>query len=134
MSFFFPVKQATLLIPSGPSHDKTRKHLFILLTDQQGKEKFVLIVSVSSVRKVQYFDSSCVLTSKDHEFIKHDSYVVYQKSRIEPASKLHKGVEEKKFLYKGLVDKEVLERICEGLIKSKHTLPKIKRFFMESQK
>ena len=85
MSLFLPLKRATLLIPSGPQGDQDRKHLFILLTDphaDQAGKNCVLMVSLSTVRPGMPHDPTCILYAGDHPFVKHESYVVYQKARL----------------------------------------------------
>ena len=50
------------------------------------------MVSLSTVRQGVPHDPACILYAGDHAFVKHDSYVVYQKARIEEADKVLRGV------------------------------------------
>lgn len=91
MSLFLPLRRATLLVPSGPENDPDRKHLFILLTDPADDGsgvKAVLMVSLSSIKQGLPYDASCILYPGDHPFVKKESFVVYQKARIEEADKV----------------------------------------------
>ena len=100
---FAAIKRATLLYPSPSARDPSGKHLFILLTDPSGPANLVLMVGVATVQG-SIFDSTCILKAGDHTFIKHPSYVAYALCRVEPADKLIKGVENKFFVDKGLLD------------------------------
>ena len=69
---FIPFRRASLLIPSGPTHDPQRRHLFIVLTDPfddtgNGVSR-VLLVSLASVR--DSCDRTCILKPGDHPFIR----------------------------------------------------------------
>ena len=134
MKLFVPVRRATLLVPSGPHHDPDRKHLFILLTDPQPPDQLTLLVSVSSVPGNLPHDSTCLLYSGDHGFIRHPSYVNYARSRIEPAQKLLDGVHSGVLVPQGALDTGIFARVCQGLLESRHTAPKIRNFFNSAQR
>jgi len=133
MSLFVPFKRATLLIPSGPTTDPDRKHLFVLLTDPVEapgfEEKQVLLVNIASVPNSVYFDSTCVLKPGVHRFIKHESYVYYAKARIEAANALLRGVKSGQLIPHEIMAQAVVQRICDGLQQSSHTTPRILRFY-----
>ena len=135
MSLFLPLKRATLLIPSGPGGDEDRKHLFILLTDPWGDESgktSVLMVSLSTVRKGVPHDPTCVLYPGDHPFVKHDSYVVYQKARIEETDKILRGVKSGQLIPQVPMDGAVYTRICKGLEESRLTPPRLLNFYLKA--
>jgi hypothetical protein len=133
MSLFVPFKRATLLIPSGPVNDPDRKHLFVLLTDPVEApgfdEKQVLLVNIASVSNSVYFDSTCLLKPGEHRFIKHDSYVLYAKARIQTANALLRGVKSGQLIPQEIMDQAVVQRICDGLQQSPHTTPRILRIY-----
>jgi glucose-6-phosphate 1-dehydrogenase len=132
MSLFVPLKRATLLIPSGPSGDIKRKHLFILLTDpypdETGKSA-VLLVSISTVRPSVPHDPTCILHPGDHDFVKRDSYVVYQKARLEGADKLLRGVKSGELVAYVPMHGAVFARVCKGLEESRLTPTKLLVFY-----
>jgi hypothetical protein len=136
VSLFLPLKRATLLIPSGPQGDLDRKHLFILMTDPYQNEAnsplFILMVSLSTIRKGIPYDPACILHSGDHPFIKHDSYVVYQKARLEDADKILRGVKSGQLTPYDPVDKDVFERISKGIHESRLTSPKLLEFYFKA--
>ena len=135
MCLFLPLKRATLLIPSGPQGDQNRKHLFILLTDPQDDEagkKCVLMVSLSTVRQGVPHDPTCILYAGDHPFVKHDSYVVYQKARLEEADKVLRGVKSGQLVAHDPMDGAVFARMCKGLEESRLTPAKLLTFYLKA--
>lgn len=135
MSLFLPLKRATLLIPSGPDNDLNRKHLFILLTDPYDDgsgTKEVLLVSLSTIKAHIPHDATCILYPGDHPFVKHESFVVYQRSRIEDANKVLKGVKDGKLIPQVPMDSSVFARICQGLENSRLTPVRILKFYLSS--
>ncbi|WP_089725378.1 hypothetical protein [Candidatus Thiosymbion oneisti] len=131
MKLFLPVRRATLLIPSGPVQDPTRKHLFILLTDPRPDDRLTLLVSISSVNPRIHHDGTCLLFVGDHTFIKRDSYVNFAQARIESVDKLEAGVREGILVPQGTIKGDVFARICRGLMESRFTPQKAKRFYEE---
>lgn len=135
MSLFLPLKRATLLIPSGPQSYQDRKHLFVLLTDPHvdGAGKHcVLMVSLSTVRSGVPHDATCILYAGDHPFVKHDSYVVYLKARLEEADKVLRGVKNGQLVPQDPMDGVVFARICKGLEDSRLTPPNLFTFYLKA--
>lgn len=133
MSLFLPFKRATLLIPSGPAHEPDRKHLFILLTDPyphpESNIKSVLLVSLSTLNHKLPHDSTCILYPGDHPFIKKESFVSYQKARIEEADKLIRGVTNGILVHRETLDSAIFARVCYGLMQSPLTAPAHLKFY-----
>lgn len=133
MSVFLPLRRATLLIPSGPQGDEERKHLFVLLTnpheDVNGR-KSVLLASLSSVRAGVPHDPSCILHAGDHPFVKRDSYVLYQKMRLEEVEKVLRGVRSGQLIPLEPMDGAVFARICKGLEESRLTSARFRDFYL----
>lgn len=126
---FFVTRRATVLVPSGTQEQPDLKHLFILLNNPVHAARLVLLVSISTIREGRYFDPACRLFDGDHPFISRQSYVVYQKARIEEASKLERGVQAKILVPRDPFSGEIFARVCEGVLTSKHTESAIKAFF-----
>jgi len=132
MSLFVPLKRATLLIPSGAENDKDRKHLFVLLTDPHDDgtgTKCVLLVSLSTVKQNLPHDRTCILYQGDHPFIKRESYVVYQRARIEEVAKILRGVKSGQLIAQTPMDGAIFARICKGIEESRLTPPKSLNFY-----
>lgn len=132
MSLFIPLKRATLLVPSGPANDPSRKHLFILLTDpaDDGRGKLcILMVSLSSIKPDLPHDPSCILYPGDHPFVKRESFVVYRSARIEAADKVLRGVKDGQLVAQQPMNSAIFARICKGLEESRQTPAKILNFY-----
>lgn len=106
---FLPLSRATLL----------------LATPKSGKNDDVLIVNISSLSN--RCDETCILNSSDHSFIRHKSYIAYKHSNIINVDKLEPLVIKQ---YEP-INIDMFNKICSGLLKSKHTSPKIKKFYMD---
>ena len=129
MSVWLPVKRATILLPSGPAQDADRKHLFIVLTNPAAEDDKVLIVPVNTVVDGVTHDGSCHLYYQDHLFIEHKSFVKYRFLRLQSAEKLCGGVDCGWFSPQEDLSQEVFDRVCHGLVMSKHTPPSMNTFY-----
>lgn len=91
-------------------------------------EKHVLTVSVCSITDDKY-DRACVLNKGDHSFIKHPSYVLYQKLMIRSCHEIEDAVGKNHYISKGTMDVEVFKKVIDGLFNSKHTAKKYINFY-----
>ena len=138
MKLFVPFRRATLLVPSGPTHDPDQKHLFILLTDPaqvldyEGKHS--LLVGVTTIHAGIPHDPACELHTGDHPFIKHKSFVFYAEARIEASQKLVDGVKRGVFSHQGMLVEDIFARVCHGLTVSRSTTPKVLAFYEAAAK
>lgn len=119
-------KKGTLLIVSGPKHDPDRKHLHVICTDPD-KDGNVLIVGICSVTKAPY-DTTCVLQPHEHEFLKHDSYVLYANATLVSVDNLHRGIEANAIVVHQDMNGQTFLRVRNGVCRSKHTPRKIKKY------
>jgi len=123
----FPAaKRGTVLIPSGPSHDPNRLHLFVICTDpcQGGMQ---VIVSIAS-RVNNLSDQTCVLQPHEHPFLTHESFVLYRYARIELQTKLVEGVTRGVFKPHQDVNGQTFLRILKGICGSPQTPRKVKKY------
>ena len=135
MSLFLPVRRATLLIPSGPPGDPDRKHLFILLTDPRADDRgtaSVLMVSLSTIRQGVPFDRSCLLYPGDHPFVRRDSYVVYQRARLEAVDAVLRGVNSGQLVPQAALNGGVFATVCRGFEESRLTPPRLLDFYLRA--
>lgn len=114
----------TLLIQSGTYHDPEVKHLFIVCSNPSEAGEVVL-ATVSSWKN-DLCDSTCILETGCHPFVRRKSHILYRKSRIETVDALAKGVASKEIVSLDPADKTLLERITHGVIASEHTPRKVK--------
>lgn len=133
MRIFLPYRKATILMPSGPSHNPGQNHLFVVLTDptinDQDSLNSVLLSGISSIHPSVRYDNSCVLRVGDHVFLRHDSFVFYRHARIEPVDHLIRGVNNGRLIPMEPMRDDVFTRVCAGLLASPDTIPRIKRFY-----
>ena len=124
---YVPCKKGTVLVPSGPSYDQDKKHLFIICTDECADKKF-LIVPVSSWTN-NLCDSTCVIEPHEHSFVKHKSYVLYRNGLIISRADLEAGVLQMKIFPKEDMNGQSFLRIKNGVCVSQYTPRNIKNYF-----
>ena len=129
MNGWLPVKRATILLPSGPDQDLDRKHLFIVLTNPAANDGRVLIVPVNTVEEGVAHDSACYLYYQDHPFIQHKSFLKYRFCQLRSAAKLCAGANANLFVPQEQLNEQIFERVCHGLVTSKHTPPYMNTFY-----
>jgi hypothetical protein len=124
-------RKATLLIPSGPSHDPNRKHLHIVVTDPNASGD-VLIVCVVSIPPTNIYDSSCTFFPGEHPFIVKDSYIAFGFSRVVQAGLLEAKVAAGDYIAKADLDEKRFADVVVGLTDSPFTTPKILKFYQST--
>lgn len=117
----------TLLIPSGPLEDQNRRHLHVVCTDPCAAGNQI-IVSITTWTN-DLCDDACILEAHEHEFLRHKSYVLYRKARIEAASTLDNGVAQGLFMTRAPMNGQTFLRIKNGICRSKQTPRKVKKYF-----
>ena len=126
---FFVARRATLLVPSGPTSEPGRKHLFICMTDPVGAGRETLLVSVSTLRAGLPHDPTCRLFTADHPFIRQDSFVSYRHARIQPAAAIERGVQSGVLVPREILDGAIFARVCKGLSESRFVTPAVLTFY-----
>lgn len=110
-------KQATLLIPSGPSDGM---HLYVIMTDAC-RDNQHLLISISTIRKNKYFDDTCTINIGEHSFITDDSYVYYKEPLLRKSESISKCIDGCYFIEKEDINAPVFQLICNGIARSKFT-------------
>lgn len=121
----------TFLIPSGPPHDPSRKHLFVVVTKVSKNEKdelSVALVPFCSVKNNYPLDPTCVLKQGEHPTIKHDSFVFYEKAEIKSCKAIEEGISQMFFVPKGSMPELALTKIAQGISRSPKTPQRVKDF------
>jgi len=118
------IERGTILIPSGPSTDPDRKHLFVICTEPCEKGHQVLVPITNWTNHL--CDGTCILKPGVHAFVHKESYILYRKATIYEYDVLCKGVEEGLLIPKDPCDEEPFLRVKNGLCLSPHTPRKIK--------
>lgn len=110
----------TILIPSGPSGH----HLFVSIFEVRqidGKLKLLLAPIETQVPK---HETTCMLISGDHEFVKHPSFIGYRHCRIEDLDHVLRCINSGVYKCDGKpISAGLLERIKSGYKESKR-IPK----------
>lgn len=120
-------RAGTILIPSGPSHDKARPHLHVICndTDEEGRNLLVPIVSWTN----DLCDPTCRLEPHEHRWLTHLSYILYRKAEIREAGKIEAGVQSGLFRVQESMNGQTFLRIRNGVCASAQTKRKIKAYF-----
>lgn len=119
-------RKGTLLIVSGPRHDPERKHLHVVCNDPDGDGN-VALVSVCSVTGTNH-DTTCILQSHEHDFVKHESFVLYARAKIVSASSLANGVAAKLMIMRDDMNGQTFLRVLKGACRSPQTPRKVKKY------
>ena len=126
---FAPVRRATLLIPgTGPAHDPSRAHLFVILTDPCSAGMNLIVPICSAEGK---FDPTCIVGNGDHPFLTKKSYVKYYRLNTFASATLIEQERKKVISYRGMMDEKVFALICAGVGKSPDSAPIYRRYFAE---
>jgi hypothetical protein len=114
---YVPNCGGTLLIPSGTFNSPDQMHLFVIVTEKCAENRH-LLVNISTIRDGVHFDPACIVEAGEHPFVTDRSYVVYRLARIDHAAHLSKCVDGWTFRPKENVTQELLNRICDGVLRS----------------
>lgn len=107
-----------------------QEHLHFVVTDPVNER--VLIIGITSNSVGEEF----VLNIGDHNFINRKSYIYYAKARVISVDSIRRHLQKKskgKKRWKALGDAscETMKKICEGILKSKFTSKRIKKFYRD---
>lgn len=119
-------RKGTILIPSGPTADPDRKHLFVVCTDPCENNQQVL-VPISSVRS-RLCDQTCLLQPHEHPFLRRESFVFYRQTRIEAHQVLLDGVAQSLFEPRDDMNGQTFLRVFNGICRSSQTPRRVKRY------
>ena len=105
-------------------------HLWVIITEPFGSPEKVIIVNLTS--KKPHSDTTVVLLSNDHRFIKHETVINYADARIVCSDSIKLRVRERDIEPRDSFRDEVIQKIQEGLIDSPRTPRDMKKTFIES--
>lgn len=119
----------TIHIPdTGPPHDKGKSHLFVMLTKPCGNER-ALLVPMCRIRSK--FDDTCKLAPGEHAFVEEASYIAYHFLMQFNVVVLEKQIANGILRPNDPVNSGLLARICDGVLKSRHSPPIEKKYYQE---
>jgi hypothetical protein len=126
MLSYYPKKTSTVLMPSGNSN-----HLFVIMTEPC-QNNMIFMLSISTIYPNRYHDNTCTFCGGEHEFIKHPSYVDYNKASSRPISLIVNCVRKGEFIPKADIDQAHFDRMCEGILLSPRSPRWAKQHFNSS--
>ena len=130
MGSWAPSRGETLLVPSGPSGE----HLFLMLLGPAvlpgyGPNPQVAMASITSIRTDIPFDGACILQPGEHPFVQHPSYVAYRYLRLDGEPHIARMVASSVWRVHQPCAPLLLQRVVDGVCKSKLTPREYKRIF-----
>jgi hypothetical protein len=109
-----------LLIETNKEAGNIKSHLFVIILQAENNTKNTIIVNIQTVRDGK-FDKTVILHKGDHPFIDKDSYVNYRLAKIVSLVDLNQKISDGTAVVKEPLDKEIFQKICEGICKSSRT-------------
>lgn len=120
-------RAGTLLIPSGPAVDPSRRHLHVICNDTDENGQSLLVPVTTWINDL--CDSTCRLEAHEHPWLTHSSYILYRKAAIREAAQLYAGIQQGLFTAREPMNGQAFLRIRKGVCASPQTPRKIKRYF-----
>jgi len=106
-------------------------HLWVVITNPSKTSNEVIIVNLTS--KKQHSDTTTILSSENHKFIKHETVVNYSDARIFKYDDIINRANDRLIEIREKFGEDILKNIQEGLLKSSRTPRYIKNFYIENQ-
>ncbi|HHA1934672.1 hypothetical protein ACEV60_21430 [Enterobacter ludwigii] len=130
MDSFTPVKKGSILLLSGP-----KEHIYFICNDpvfypQLARDSF-LAVNLTSVGGGYEIDHSCLLDVGDHPFVKHPSYIFYQRAQIFGVDTVMRQVIAGDIRTHQPCEDDTFRRILSGFDISPYVNPKIKSYYQK---
>jgi hypothetical protein len=123
-------RRGSVLIPSGRC-----PHLHIICNDPvfypRKNANCVLLVNITSVNPYYEYDRTCILEAGHHPFVRHSSYVAYERADIFGEDTILRSVADGTFQTHEVVESDVFDRILEGFNVSDAVKPVILKFFRQ---
>jgi hypothetical protein len=111
--------------------NQIKRHLWIVLTNPKGKPNDEKVAMVNFTSLKQDSDTTIVLESKDHPFVRHETVVYYQDARLAEVILIQKAVKQGLSSFHDDCSNELLEKIQLGLLISPLTPKNIKSYCQE---
>lgn len=105
-----------------PARGEVPEHLFVVVSDPSQNSEDVLVANVTSWTGNRSDDSGCKLTSGDHPFVRHDSYICYARAKTVQLEYLEEKISSGVFRPQDRMSGAVLARIQQGVLNSVHAI------------
>lgn len=119
-------KRGTLLIVTGPYHDPDRMHLHVVCADPNEND-LTVVVPICTYSQ-PYHDDTCVLQPHEHNWLRHDSYVLYRRAEVVSVTGLQRGIEAGRIEARDPINAQAFLRVRNGICRSPQTEPVVKKF------
>ena len=96
-------------------------HLHIILTDPDEHDGSVVVVTVNITTHEDWKDPTVILSDNDHPYIEKPSSIAYVYAELFSVEKLLRYINEEKSLHEFVLEDDVIQKICEGVMKSPFT-------------
>ena len=104
-------------------------HLWVIISDTQKDRERVVMVSITTYEP--HKEAACLLDEGDHPRIIHKSCVFYKETRMTTLENLQRCLDQDSLSVQPPVTAEILERIREGVSKSRTIKPKFIDILLE---
>ena len=115
-----------------------KEHLFIVLFEPDfypnegyGKRACIVSVNITSVSQYKAIDEACIIEVGEHEFIKHTSYIYYEKIQFVDYEHVKQCVNSGVYRKATPVSATLLDKIIAGIFTSSFIPRKFKVIFKD---
>ncbi len=119
-------------IETNPDREgRPQGHFFVIILNCDGER--IVIVNIDKIKGKKKYDTTTIIRAGEgHEFIVEDSYVNYDEAELTDIGHLQTKLNDKSAKHKdGLMEKDVLERINAGILKSDFTNYEVRDVFVD---
>jgi len=102
-------------------------HLHLILLDVETDTDSTILVNIETLRNRRQ-DQTTILEVGEHEFITRRSCVLYRRARIMEGASLRRLVERGDAVLRTALRPEVLERVRQGILRSRRTPDEVREF------
>jgi hypothetical protein len=103
-------------------------HLHVILIDVDAETDSTIVVNIETMRNSRQ-DQTTLLDAGEHEFVVKRSCVVYRRARILDGATIRDLVKRGEAIPRPILSAEVLERVRQGVRKSRYTPEAIREFY-----
>jgi hypothetical protein len=96
---------------TGPNHDRSRGHFFVVVTPRDDTDKILLVPICSYHVKA---DTTCLLKSTDYGELSHESFILYAKARFYSYTNIIGKLALKEIELRPSLNESVLVRVKNG--------------------
>lgn len=107
-----------------------KKHYHFVVSEIK-EDNTLVLVFMSTIKPDMEYDDSCILHPDEMNFIRSDSYIVYERILVIKKDYLQDKIDIGTVRYKGTAPDHIMDRIRYGALKSKRIRPSTIKYFKE---